>query len=481
MDKSQSSPGTTGVKLRYGINEFPPLVFAIVLAIQHLFGMFGATVTVPILVNQQAGAEVIPIAVALFTSGIATLWYQCVTGFKSPVYLGSSFAFIAPLATTYTLYDMGAVMTGTLAVGIVYIIAGAIVAKVGTNWLDRILPPVVRGPMILIIGLGLSTSAIGQIGISAGSDPDWRSIFVAAITLVATIAFMVGFRKVLGGFFNVVPFLMAIIVGYAVSLCLGMVDANTIQEAAWIAKPNFHIIGIDWQLDFRGLWTFLPLSLATMSEHIGDHKALSTVVGKDLLKEPGLARTLFGDGGGTAWAPIFGGPANTTYGENTSIVGMTKVASVGVISLAAIFAIILSFNGKLTAAIAAIPGPVLGGVSVMLYGFIGLNGMKDVIQNKVNFGYSRNVAIAAPMLVFGLGGAVLSLVLDGATVFSLSGMSLAAVIGVVINLILPEDREELAEIAAQKEDTDILAAIKADENLLKMARQAVEAQGSDVA
>ena len=479
MDKSQSSSGATTVKLRYDIRELPPLLFTIVLAIQHLFGMFGATVTVPILVNQQAGTEVIPIAVALFTSGIGTIWYQIATGWRSPVYLGSSFAFILPIATTYLLYGMGAVMTGTLAVGIIYIITGFIVMKVGTNWLDKILPPVVRGPMILIIGLGLSSSAVSQIGISSGSSPSLHHVLVAAITLVATIAFMVGFRKVLGGFFNIVPFLMAIIVGYVAACCLGMVDFSTIREASWIAVPHFNVIGVDWHLDFRGLWTFLPLSLATMSEHIGDHKALSTIVGKDLLKDPGLGRTLIGDGGGTGLAPLFGGPANTTYGENTSIVGMTKVASVWVITLAAVFAIALSFIGKLTAAIATIPGPVLGGVSVMLYGFIGLNGIKDLVQNKVNFNYMRNVAIAAPMLVFGLGGAVLSLMMNGATVFSLSGMSLAAVIGVAINLLLPSDPEELVEIAAQKDDETILNTVKDTPGLLQQVRQTI-AQNQEV-
>ncbi len=479
QNKIKRSYVTTKPNLRYGISDTPPIPLMIILAIQHLFGMFGATVLVPILVNQQAAAEVLSISVALFTSGVGTLWYQKMTGWRSPVYLGSSFAFIAPIAATYTLYGTGAVMTGMLAVGLVYIIVAILIKKVGTAWINAILPPVVRGPMILIIGLGLSSSAVGQIGISPSSEYNVRGLVVACLTLVATIAFIVGFRKFLHGFLNIIPFLAAIAVGYVIACIAGMVDFSPVQKAAWFALPEFEFIGFHYKLDFRGLWTFLPLSLATMSEHIGDHKALSTVIGKDLLEDPGLDRTLLGDGGATAIAAALGGPANTTYGENTSIVGMTKVASVKVITLAAIFACLLSINGKLTAMISTIPNQVLGGVSVMLYGFIGLNGIKDLNENHVNFNYMRNVAVAAPMMVLGLGGAVLSIIHGGAVIFSLSGMSLAAVVGVVINLAVPDDPAEIAEIAAREDDEALLAAVKSSPRLLEEAKQIVETYAAE--
>ncbi len=431
-NKTHSSPGAT--QLLYGVHDHPPGGMQVILAIQHVFAMFGATILVPILVNGMAGAEVLPIPVALVMSGIGTLIYQLCTKSQSPVYLGSSFAFIAPIAAAYQVAGIAGAMTGLIVVGVIYIVFAALVTLAGNGWIDRLLPPIVIGPMILVIGLGLASSAISQIGLNEGSGATWRELLVAFITLATAIIVMVCVK----GFLNVIPFLVAIIVGYVASICLGIVDLAPVKEAAWFSIPRFQIIFKDYQPTFAAIWQIAPVALVTMAEHIGDHKALSTIIGTDLLKQPGLSRTLLGDGLATLTAALFGGPANTTYGENTAVVGMTKVASIYVLRLAAVFAIVMGFLGKLTALISTIPNPVLGGVSVLLYGFIALNGAKVWIENRIDFGIPRNVAIAAPMLVFGLGGAILSFG-SGDVTISVSGMSLAALFGIILNLVLPEE------------------------------------------
>ena len=385
--------------------------------------------------------------VAILTSGLGTLIYQFCTKRRSPVYLGSSFAFIAPVAAAHAAHGFDGAMTGILAVSIIYVVAAALVMRIGTAWIDRLLPPVVTGPMIMIIGLSLAGSAVSQIGINAGATFDVRNLFVATITLVSAIAFMVGFRKILDGFLNVVPFLAAIIVGYFVACCLRLVDFTPVREAAWIQIPKIRILGLHYHLDFRAVLTVAPLALATLSEHIGDHKALSSIVEQDLLQEPGLGRTLLGDGIATGAAALLGGPANTTYGENTAIIGMTHVASVNVITLAAVFAIILSCIGKFTAAISTIPNAVLGGVSILLYGFIALNGAKEWVKNQIDFNVPRNVAISATMLVLGLGGAVISVGFG----ITFSGMSLAAIVGVIMNQLIPEDPKSSTTSVEQTE------------------------------
>ena len=423
-------------KMLFDVNEKPPIAKWIILALQHVFAMFGATILVPILVNTAAGEVVLTIPVALVTSGIGTLIYILCTKGKSPVYLGSSFAFIAPLAAAFVKGGISGAMTGVMVVGLIYVVFAIIIKFAGKNWLDKLLPPVVIGPMIMIIGLGLAPSAISQIGLGTGVDVDWRGVAVAVVTFLTTAIVMVRAR----GFIKIIPFLIGIVTGYILSIILGLVDFTPVLEASFFSMPSFVIPFVSYMPNFSALLTIAPIALVTMAEHIGDHTALGTIIGKDLLKDPGLDRTLLGDGIATFVAGLFGGPSNTTYGENTSVVGMTKVASVWVIGLAAIFAICLGFLGKFTALVSTITNPVLGGVSLLLYGFIAVNGLKVLIQNQIDFGKSKNVVVASSMLVLGLGGAAISIV-SGDLSITISGMSLAAIVGILLNLFLPAEKE----------------------------------------
>lgn len=447
-------------KLLLDVNEKPPIAKWIILALQHVFAMFGATILVPILVNSAAGETILTIPVALVTSGIGTLIYILCTKGKSPVYLGSSFAFIAPLAAAFLKGGISGAMTGVMAVGLIYVIFAIVIKIIGKNWIDKLLPPIVIGPMIMIIGLGLAPSAISQIGLGTGAEIDWRGVFAALITFLTTAIVMVRGK----GFLKIIPFLIGIIAGYISAICLGLVDFTPVLEASLFSIPSFVIPFLSYTPNFTALLTIAPISLVTMAEHIGDHTALGTIIGKDLLKNPGLDKTLLGDGIATFVAGLLGGPANTTYGENTSVVGMTKIASVWVIGLAAIFAICLGFLGKFTALVSTIPNPVLGGVSLLLYGFIAVNGLKVLIQNKIDFNKSKNVVVASTMLVLGLGGAAISII-SGDLSVTISGMSLAAIIGILLNLLLPAEKleecttdnndnnkEEISEEKTEKEE-----------------------------
>ena len=428
---------TKNSKLILDVNEKPKLAQWIILALQHVFAMFGATILVPILVNSTAGAEVLTIPVALVTSGIGTLIYIICTRAKSPVYLGSSFAFIAPIAAGYAKGGVAGAMTGIMIVGIIYVIFSIIIRLIGKDWIHKILPPVVIGPMIMIIGLGLAPNAISQIGLSSDTQLEWKGVIVALITFLTTALIMVRGK----GFLKIIPFLIGIIVGYISAICFGLVDFQPILDAAFFSIPKFSIPFLNYTPSFAAALTIAPVALVTIAEHIGDHTALSAIIGKDLLKNPGLDKTLLGDGLATFVAGLLGGPANTTYGENTSVVGMTKIASVWVIGLAAIFAICLGFLGKFTAVVSTIPDCVLGGVSLLLYGFIAVNGLKVLIENRIDFGKNKNVILASSMLVLGLGGAMLAFNY-GDFSLSFSGMSLAAIVGILLNLLLPNEKEE---------------------------------------
>ena len=416
------------------VDEKPSMGKWIVLSLQHVFAMFGATILVPILVNNAAGEEVLSIPVTLVASGIGTLLYQLCTKSKSPVYLGSSFAFITPMILAFAKGGKGGVFTGIMAVGLAYILIALIIKIVGTKWLEKLLPPIIIGPMIMIIGLGLAPTAISSIGIEAGAKFVWQNVLVALITFLTT-AFVATRAK---GFFKVIPFLIGIVAGYVSSCVLGLVDFTPIKEASFFSIPAFQFPFVNYDLDFSSLVIMVPIVLVTISEHIGDHTVLGTIIGKDLIKDPGLARTLLGDGLATFVAGFIGGPSNTTYGENTSVVGMSKIASIWVLRLAAIFAIILAFLGKFTALASTIPNPVLGGVSLLLYGFISVNGLKVLVENQVDFSKNKNVIVSAAMLVIGLGGATIS-ISSGDFSLSISGMALAAVVGIVLNLVLKED------------------------------------------
>lgn len=419
-------------KMLLDVNDKPPLLKWLLLSLQHVFAMFGATILVPILVNKAVGSEVLSIPVALISSGIGTLIYIVCTKGKSPVYLGSSFAFITPMIVAFAKSGKESVFTGIMAVGLVYVLVALIIKAIGKKWINKLLPPIVVGPMIMIIGLSLAPTAIEEIGLNLEKIP-WKNIVVALISFLTT-----GILAVRGkGFLKVIPFLLGMVAGYISSIILGMVNLKEVFETSFIAVPNFYIPFVHYKLNFSALLTIAPIALVTISEHIGDHKVLSEIIGKDLIINPGLDNTLLGDGIATFTAGLIGGPANTTYGENTSVVGMTKVASVWVIGLAAIIAIIFGFLGQLTTIISSIPSPVLGGVSILLYGFISVNGLKILIQNKVDFENTKNVIVASSMLVLGLGGAAISIITKNISV-SISGMSLAALVGILLNLFIKE-------------------------------------------
>ncbi len=419
-----------------GTGDKPTTLRWILLAIQHVCAMFGATILVPIVVNTTAGADILSIPVALVSSGIGTIIYLICTRNRSPVYLGSSFAFIAPMVAGYAIGGTGSVFTALMIVGIVYIIISLIIRMTGPGWINKLLPPVVVGPMIMVIGLSLAPTAISSIGLDMATVP-WQNLVIAFVAFLVTALVAVRGKGIL----QVIPFLVGIIAGYIVAAALGMVDFAPAMAAHVVEVPKFYLPFVNYNLNFAAVLTIVPIALVTMVEHVGDHKVLSEIISRDLIEDPGLQRTLLGDGLATFIAALLGGPANTTYGENTSVVGMTRVASTYVIGLAAVIAIVFAFSGHLTALLTAIPGPVLGGISVLLYGFISVNGLKILIHNQVDFTNNKNVVVAATMLVLGLGGAALSLAYGDLSI-SISGMSLAAIIGVILNLCVPEEKHE---------------------------------------
>ncbi|MGC6553738.1 uracil-xanthine permease family protein [Streptococcus sp. VTCC 12905] len=419
---------TTKANLLFDVHEKPAPFQGILLSFQHVFAMFGATILVPLILGM-------PVSVALFASGIGTLIYQVATQFKVPVYLGSSFAYISAMALAIKEMggDVSAAQTGIFFVGLIYVLIAGLVKAIGTKWIDTLLPPVVIGPMIIVIGLGLANSAVTSAGFVA--DGDWKNVVVAIVTFL--IAAFVNTKG--KGFAKIVPFLIAIIGGYIVALLLGLVDFTPVLEAAWFELPGFYLpfeTGVFKSYNFYfgpEMVAILPIAVVTVAEHIGDHTVLSQICGRQFLKNPGLSRTLIGDGVATAVSALIGGPANTTYGENTGVIGMTRIASVSVIRNAALIAIAFSFLGKFTALISTIPSAVLGGMSILLYGVIASNGLKVLIESRVDFGQVRNLIVASSMLVLGLGGAVLSI---GA--ITLSGTALSAIVGIILNLILPK-------------------------------------------
>ena len=424
---------TSKVNLLLDVDQNPPLAKGLLLSLQHVFAMFGATILVPLILGM-------PVSVALFASGLGTLIYMVATQFKVPVYLGSSFAFISAMAFAMKQMngDVSAAQSGVVLVGLVYVVVALAVKLIGTKWIDRLLPPIVIGPMIMVIGLGLANSAVTNAGFI--KDGTIQQITVAMITFLIT-AFINTKAK---GFLKIIPFLFGIIGGYIAAVLLGLVDFTPVLKADWIAIPQLYLPfstngffkEYHWYFGPE-TWAILPVAVVTIAEHIGDHTVLSQICGRQFLKNPGLHRTLIGDGIATSVSAFMGGPANTTYGENTGVVGMTRIASVSVIRNAALFAIGLSFLGKFTALISTIPNAVLGGMSIMLYGVIASNGLKVLIEKQVDFREVRNLIIASSMLVLGLGGAILEL-----GPVTLSGTALCALAGVILNLVLPYENRK---------------------------------------
>ena len=393
------------VDLLLDVDQRPSAGKGILLSFQHVFAMFGATILVPLILGM-------PVSVALFASGVGTLIYMISTGFKVPVYLGSSFAFITAMSLAMKEMggDVSAAQTGVILTGLVYVLVAAGVRFAGTKWIDKLLPPIIIGPMIIVIGLGLAGSAVTNAGLVA--DGNWKNALVAVVTFLIA-AFINTKGK---GFLRIIPFLFAIIGGYLFALTLGLVDFTPVLKANWFEIPGFYLpfstggAFKEYNLYFGPeTIAILPIAIVTISEHIGDHTVLGQICGRQFLKEPGLHRTLLGDGIATSVSAFLGGPANTTYGENTGVIGMTRIASVSVIRNAAFIAIALSFLGKFTALISTIPNAVLGGMSILLYGVIASNGLKVLIKERVDFAQMRNLIIASAMLVLGLGGAILKL------------------------------------------------------------------------
>ncbi|WP_261035166.1 uracil-xanthine permease family protein [Streptococcus mitis] len=421
------------VDLLLDVDQRPSAGKGILLSFQHVFAMFGATILVPLILGM-------PVSVALFASGVGTLIYMISTGFKVPVYLGSSFAFITAMSLAMKEMggDVSAAQTGVILTGLVYVLVAAGVRFAGTKWIDKLLPPIIIGPMIIVIGLGLAGSAVTNAGLVA--DGNWKNALVAVVTFLIA-AFINTKGK---GFLRIIPFLFAIIGGYLFALTLGLVDFTPVLKANWFEIPGFYLpfstggAFKEYNLYFGPeTIAILPIAIVTISEHIGDHTVLGQICGRQFLKEPGLHRTLLGDGIATSVSAFLGGPANTTYGENTGVIGMTRIASVSVIRNAAFIAIALSFLGKFTALISTIPNAVLGGMSILLYGVIASNGLKVLIKERVDFAQMRNLIIASAMLVLGLGGAILKL-----GPVTLSGTALSAMTGIVLNLILPYENKD---------------------------------------
>lgn len=421
------------VDLLLDVDQRPSDGKGILLSFQHVFAMFGATILVPLILGM-------PVSVALFASGVGTLIYMIATGFKVPVYLGSSFAFITAMSLAMKEMggDVSAAQTGVILTGLVYVLVATSIRFVGTKWIDKLLPPIIIGPMIIVIGLGLAGSAVTNAGLVA--DGNWKNALVAVVTFLIA-AFINTKGK---GFLRIIPFLFAIIGGYLFALTLGLVDFTPVLKANWFEIPGFYLpfstgsAFKEYNLYFGPeAIAILPIAIVTISEHIGDHTVLGQICGRQFLKEPGLHRTLIGDGIATSVSAFLGGPANTTYGENTGVIGMTRIASVSVIRNAAFIAIALSFLGKFTALISTIPNAVLGGMSILLYGVIASNGLKVLIKERVDFAQMRNLIIASAMLVLGLGGAILKL-----GPVTLSGTALSAMTGIILNLILPYENKD---------------------------------------
>ncbi len=400
------------------------------LSFQHVFAMFGATILVPLLTGLSPST-------ALFTAGSGTLLYIAITGAKVPAFLGSSFAFIPALTAISATYGLPYALGGAFCTGIFYMIVAGIVRVAGTSWLDKALPPVVIGSVIIVIGLNLAPTAMSSAMYNASGEYSLVSLSIAAVTLgIAVIASI--FLK---GFFSTISILIGLVGGYLFTLIMGLffhaynlIDFSIISEASWFGLPTFSIP----KFSFVPIITFIIVSFATICEHLGDTLITSKVIGKDIYKDPGLHRTLIGDGVATAWASLWGGPPNTTYGENIGVMAITKVYSVWVIGGAAVIAVLLSFIQKFGAIIQTLPGPVMGGISMLLYGLIASSGLRTIVESGVCYKDKRNLTISSVVLVIGIGGGILQFNIGSDFTFSLSSVALATLVGILLNLLIPK-------------------------------------------
>ena len=428
----------------------------LILGLQHMFAMFGATILVPILVNSYFGEDVLHVQVTLICAGIGTLFFHLCSKFKVPAFLGSSFAFLGGFATIANM-DSGVFADmsnadklsyacgGIVVAGLLYLILALIIKLVGVKKVMRFLPPVVTGPIIIAIGLNLAPSAINNC------SANW---WIALVAIVVVIVCNIWGK----GMIKIIPILLGVIASYFVAAVSGNVDFTLVKEAAWLGVPVvwqntglsvFTNGDTDWDMVMTSIITIVPIAFATMMEHVGDISAIGGTVGKNFIKDPGLHRTLIGDGIGTTVAALFGAPANTTYGENTGVLALTKVYDPFVIKLAAIYAIILSFSPKFAAIIEVMPTATIGGVSLILYGMISAIGVRNVVENKTNFQDSRNVIVAALILGLAVGinfskaGAIPIVI--GSITINMTGLAVASIVGIILNAVLPGKDYHFAE------------------------------------
>ena len=397
------------------VYEKPELGQGILLSMQHLFAMFGSTVLVPILVGINP-------SIALLSSGVGTLVHMLLTHFKIPAYLGSSFAFVATMQALMRQDGYPAIAQGAIAAGLVYVIVALVIAKVGSDWVNKVLPPIVVGPIIIVIGLSLATTA-------------------------ANDAMMKGTKYNLTYFG--VSIMLGIVCGYSLSCVLGIVDFSGVAKAAWFSMPALDLPGISYHFKWypAAILTMAPIAFVTMTEHMGHIMVLNSLTKRNFFKNPGLHRTMMGDGLSTIIAGFIGGPPTTSYGENIGVLAMTKVHSVWVLAGAAVFAIIFSFVGKVAAVIESIPMPVIGGISFLLFGTIASNGLKILVDDKIDFGEKRNMLIASVILVIGIGGAYLQL-----GNFQLTSVALCTIFGMLMNWILPKKAASEKALEAEKKE-----------------------------
>lgn len=387
-----------------------------VVGAQFLFVAFGATVLVPLLVGLDP-------SVALFTAGVGTMIFHAVTKGKVPIFLGSSFAFIAPIIKATELFGLPGTLSGLVAVGAVYGLMSLLVRLRGVGFIARLFPPVVVGPVIMLIGLSLAGT-----GVSMASS-NWPLAIIALVTTVAVSLFAKGLLRL-------IPIFAGIVVGYIAAIIFGVVDFQPIVDASWFALPAF----VRPELCWEAIIFMIPVAIAPVIEHIGDVYAINEVTGKDFVKDPGLHRTMLGDGLACIAASFIGGPPVTTYSEVTGAISLTKIADPMVIRIAALFGILFSVLGKVSALLKTIPEAVLGGIMLLLFGTIASVGINSLIKNRVDLGETRNLVIASLILILGIGGAELTI---GS--FTIGGIGLSAVVGVLLNIVLPRRKEESVE------------------------------------
>ncbi|CAI2609183.1 uracil permease [Apilactobacillus kunkeei] len=406
------------------VNDKPGFWLWVGLSLQHMFSMFGSTVIVPLLVGLSP-------SIALFTSGVGTLIHILVTQKKIPAYMGSSFAFIVPMKYLMQVTGYPGIAQGVIAVGVIYLVVALIVAMIGSEWIDKLLPAVVVGPVVIVIGLSLASSAANDAMLNNGNY-DYKYVFVALITLLLAIFF----NMYLKGFLGFMPILLAIVCGYVLSIAMGLVNLSTIANAPWFAMPKFEIPFVSYNVKFEwgAIIAIAPIAFVTITEHLGHLMVLDELTGRNYFKDPGLNRTLTGDGLASMFAGLVGGPAVTSYGENIGAMAITKIHSVYVLIGAAVFAILFSFVNKLNVLIMQMPLPVIGGISFLLFGTIASSGIKIMIENQIDLANKRNLMIVSTILVIGVGGFMIKI-----GTLPLNGLAVSVILGILLNIVLPKN------------------------------------------